>query len=70
MLDDIQRKALVSIGAAAEELKLSVPTVTVALDRLARLGAAKRLPEGVELGFSDTLVYLKILSEGTEPIQQ
>jgi Fic family protein len=66
----MQRKPLVAIGTVAEELKLSIPTVTVALDHLVRLSIAKeatgkRRARG--FGYSR---YLKILSEGTDPIKQ
>lgn len=59
-----------SIGAAPEELKLSVPTVTVAMDRLARLGTAKEVTGRRRARVFGYSRYLKILSEGTEPIQQ
>jgi cell filamentation protein, protein adenylyltransferase len=65
----MQEKPRVGIGAVADELKLSIPTVTVALDHLVRL----RHSEGDHgkrrariFGYSR---YLKILSKGTEPIQ-
>jgi Fic family protein len=41
----LQKKPLVGIGVVAEELKLSIPTVTVALDHLVRLGIAKEVTE-------------------------
>jgi len=66
----MQKKPLVSIGAAANELKLSIPTITVALDHLVRLGIVKEItgkPRARVFGYSR---YLKILSEGTEPIQR
>jgi cell filamentation protein, protein adenylyltransferase len=66
----MQKKPLVSIGAVAEELELSIPTVTVALDHLVRLGIVKEttgMRRARVFGYSR---YLKILSEGTEPIQQ
>jgi hypothetical protein len=39
----LQKKPLVGIGAVADELKLSIPTVTVALDHLVQLGIAKEV---------------------------
>jgi Fic family protein len=66
----MQRKPLVSIGAAAEELKLSIPTVTIALDRLARLGIAKEITGRRRARVFGYSRYLKILTEGTEPIRQ
>ena len=66
----MQRKPLVGIGAVADELKLSIPTVTVALDHLVRLGIAKEVTgkrRDRVFGYSR---YLKILSQGTEPIKR
>jgi len=66
----MQKKPLAGIGALAEALKLSIPTVTVALDHLVRLGIAKEdtgKRRARVFGYSH---YLKILSEGTEPIRQ
>jgi len=66
----LQKKPLVGIGVVAEKLKLSIPTVTVALDHLVRLGIARRSPESAgpaSLGHSR---YLKILSKGTEPLKR
>jgi DNA-binding transcriptional regulator GbsR (MarR family) len=60
----------VRIGAVADELKLSIPTVTVALDHLVRLGIAKEVTRKRRARFFGYSRYLKILSEGTEPIQQ
>ena len=53
-----------------DALKLSIPTVTGALNHLVRLGIAKEVTgkrRARRFGYSR---YLKILSEGTEPIQQ
>ncbi len=65
----MQKKPLVGIGAVADELKLSIPTVTVALDHLVRLGIAKEITGKRRARVFGYLRYLKILSEGTEPIQ-
>jgi hypothetical protein len=66
-----RRSPLAGIGAVAHELTLSIPTVTVALDLLVRLGIAKAKEVTGKrrariFGYSH---HLKILSEGTEPIQ-
>ena len=64
----MQKKPLAGIGALADELKLSIPTVTVALDHLVRLGIANEVTgkrRDRVFGYSR---YLKILSEGTQPI--
>lgn len=65
----MQEKPLVGIGAVADELKLSIPTVTVALDHLVRLGIAKEITGKRRARIFGYSRYLKILSEGTEPIQ-
>ena len=64
----MQKRPLVAIGAVAEELKLSIPTVTVALDHLVRLGIAKEVTGKRRARVFGYSRYLKILSEGTEPI--
>ena len=66
----MQKKPLVGIGTVAEELKLSIPTVTVALDHLIRLGIAKEVTGKRRARVFGYSRYLKILSEGTEPIRQ
>jgi Fic family protein len=66
----MQKKPLVAIGTVAEELKLSIPTVTVALDHLVRLGIAKEVTGKRRARVFGYSRYLKILSEGTEPIRQ
>jgi len=66
----MQKKPLASIGAVSDELKLSIPTVTVALDHLAPLGIAKEVTGKRRARVFAYSRYLKILSEGTEPIRQ
>jgi DNA-binding transcriptional regulator GbsR (MarR family) len=66
----MQKKPLASIGALAEALKLSIPTVTVALDHLVHLGIAKEVTGKRRARVFGYSRYLKILSEGTEPIRQ
>jgi len=66
----MQKKPLVSIGAAANELKLSIPTITVALDHLVRIGIVKEVTGKRRARVFGYSRYLKILSEGTEPIQR
>ncbi|MGA7568732.1 MAG: Fic family protein [Terriglobales bacterium] len=66
----MQRKPLVGIAAVADGLKLSIPTVTVALDHLVRLGVAKEITGKRRARVFGYSRYLKILSEGTEPIKQ
>jgi Fic family protein len=66
----MQKKPLVAIGTVAEVLKLSIPTVTLALDHLARLGIAKEITGKRRAGVFGYSHYLNILSEGTEPYFQ
>ncbi len=64
----MQKKPLIGIGAAAEALKLSVPTVTAALNHLVRLGIAKETTGRRRHRLFAYSRYVKILSEGTEPL--
>jgi Fic family protein len=66
----MQKKPLAGIGAVAYELRLSIPTVTVALNHLVRLGIAKEVTGKRRARVFGYSRYLKILSEGTEPIPQ
>src|SRR6266536_2680308 len=66
----MQKKPLAGIGALADALNLSIPTVTVALNHLVRLGIAKEVTGKRRARLFGYSRYLKILSEGTEPIQQ
>jgi Fic family protein len=66
----MQKKPLVAIGTVADELKLSIPTVTVALDHLVHLGIAKEVTGKRRARVFGYSRYLKILSEGTEPLKQ
>ena len=66
----MQKKPLVGIGAVADELKLSIPTVTAALDHLVRVGIAKEVTGKRRARVFGYSRYLKILTEGTEPIKR
>lgn len=66
----LQRKPLVAIGVLADALKLSIPTVTVALERLVHLGIAKEVTGRRRARIFGYPRYLKILSEGTEPLRE
>jgi Fic family protein len=66
----MQKKPLVGIGTLADTLKLSIPTVTLSLNHLVRLGIAKEVTGKRRARLFGYSRYLKILSEGTEPIQQ
>jgi Fic family protein len=65
----MQKKPLAGIGALAETLQLSIPTVTGALNHLVRLGIAKEVTGKRRARLFGYSRYLNILSEGTEPIQ-
>ena len=65
----MQKKPLVGIGVLARDLRLSIPTVTVALEHLVRLGIAKEVTGKRRARVFGYSRYLKILSEGTEPIK-
>jgi cell filamentation protein, protein adenylyltransferase len=66
----MQKKPLEGIAAVSDELKLSIPTVTVALDHLVRVGITKEVTGKRRARVFGYSRYLKILSEGTEPIRQ
>ena len=66
----MQKKPLVNIGTVADELKLSIPTVTVALDHLVRVGIVKEVTGKRRARVFGYSRYLKILTEGTEPIKR
>ena len=59
---------LAGIGAAADALKLSIPTVTVALNHLVRLGIAKKATGSRRDRLFAYSRYIEILSEGKEPL--
>ena len=63
-----QAQPILSIASAGEELKLSVPTVTASLKHLAKLGITRETT-GRNYGRIYAYdKYLKILNEGTEPL--
>jgi hypothetical protein len=68
--NDAEIHAILLRGGVADELKLSIPTVTLALDHVVRLGIAKEVTGKRRAHVFRYSRYLKILSEGTEPLQQ
>jgi len=66
----MQRKPLVAIAALADALRLSIPTVTVALDHLVRLSIVREVTGRRRARIFGYSRYLKILSEGTEPLRE
>ena len=66
----MQKKPLAGIGGLAEALSLSIPTLADALNHLVRLGIADEVTGKRRARLFGYSRYPKILSEGTEPIQQ
>jgi Fic family protein len=58
-----------SIGSAAEDLKQSFPTVSLAVKRLEKLGILREMPGRRRPHLYGYTEYLAILSEGTEPLR-
>jgi Fic family protein len=64
----MQGRPLVRIGPVAKVLKLSIPTVTAALEHLTKLKVAKEVTGKRRDRLFAYPRYLSILSEGTEPL--
>jgi Fic family protein len=64
----MQGNPLIKIGPVAKALKLSVPTVTAALEHLINLKIAKEVTGKRRDRLFGYPRYLRILSEGTEPL--
>jgi Fic family protein len=65
----LQSHPLTKIGPAAKDLKLSIPTITSALETLAKLKIAKESTGKRRDRLFAYPRYLHILSEGTEPLK-
>ncbi len=65
----LQAHPLTKIGPAAKDLKLSIPTVTSALETLTKLKIAKESTGKRRDRLFAYPRYLNILSEGTEPLR-
>lgn len=65
----MQRKPIANIAAAAKALKLSIPTVTVALNHLVRLGIVEEVTGKRRDRLFTYSRYFNIVSEGTEPLR-
>jgi Fic family protein len=65
----LQSHPLIKIGPAAKDLKLSIPTVTSALETLTKLKIAKESTGKRRDRLFIYPRYLHILSEGTEPLK-
>jgi Fic family protein len=64
----LQSQPVLSIAVASDKTKLTVPTVTAALERLVKLGMARETTGGKYGRIYAYDRYLKILSEGTAPL--
>jgi Fic family protein len=65
----LQAHPLTKIGLAAKDLKISIPTVTSALETLTKLKIAKELTGKRRDRLFAYPRYLHILTEGTEPLR-
>jgi cell filamentation protein, protein adenylyltransferase len=65
----MQRKPIANIAAAAKALKLSIPTVTVALNHLVRIGIVEEVTGKRRDRLFTYSRYFNIVSEGTEPLR-
>jgi len=64
----MQRKAFVRIRTVAKDLKLTVPTVTSALNHLVQLGVVKEVSRKRRDRLFSYSRYVSMVSEGTEPL--
>ena len=66
----MQRKPIANIAAIAKALKLSIPTVTVALTHLVRIGIVEEVTGKRRDRLFTYSRYFNIVSEGTEPLHR
>jgi Fic family protein len=64
----MQKRPIASIGSMSKALKLSVPTVTAALQHLADIGIVREITGGRRNRVFSYPRYLAMLEAGTEPI--
>ena len=65
----LQGHPICSIGQAAKELDLTVPTVTTAMTHLKELSVVQEMTGKSRNRLFAYQPYMKILSEGTEPLR-
>ena len=65
----MQKRPIANIGAMSKTLKLSVPTVTAALQHLSQMGIAKEMTGGRRNRVFSYPKYLAMVAAGTEPIR-
>jgi len=67
--EHMQKRPIANIGAISKSLRLSVPTVTAALQHLSKLGIAKEMTGGRRNRVFSYPRYLAMVAAGTEPIR-
>jgi len=67
--EHMQRKPIANIAATAKALKLSIPTVSVALNHLVRIGIVEEVTGKKRDRMFTYSRYFNIVSEGTEPLR-
>jgi Fic family protein len=65
----MQKRPVANIGAISKALRLSVPTVTAALQHLSDIGVAKEMTGGRRNRVFSYPKYLAMVAAGTEPIR-
>jgi len=65
----MQRKPIANIGAVANALKLSIPTVAGALNHLVRIGVVEEVTGKRRDRLFTYSRYFNIVNEGTEPLR-
>ena len=65
----MQRKPITNITGVGKSLKLSVPTVSAALNRLSRIGIVEEITGKRRDRVFTYSKYLSLVSEGTEPLK-
>jgi Fic family protein len=65
----MQKRPIANIGAIAKALRLSVPTVTAALQHLSDIGIAKEMTGGRRNRVFSYPKYLAMVAAGTEPVR-
>ena len=65
----LQAQPIISIATASAALALTTPTITASLKHLEKLGLVRETTGGKYARFYAYDKYLKILNEGTEPIE-
>jgi Fic family protein len=66
----LQTRPIANIAAAAKALKLSIPTVTVALNHLVRIGIVEEVTGKRRDRIFTYSRYFNMVSEGTEPLRR